>query len=53
MLDSPKGGELDPAIDDKKNSSVLSYIGKRQKKAVVAGKSGQFTAGEVGKVHFF
>jgi len=54
MQNNPEGGDLEPADDVhsrcKKNSSVLSYIKRGQKKAVtVAAKSRQFTASETGK----
>jgi len=58
MRDNPGGGELDPAVGIrrrcKKNSSVLSCIGKRIKKGYVtaASKSRQFTAGEMRKSQF-
>jgi len=58
MRDSQGGGESDPAEGVRrycmKNSpSILSYIGKRTKKAVtVAVKLGQFTADKTGKNQF-
>jgi len=51
----PEGGELYPAVEVrrhcKKNSSVLSCIGKRTKEGCDRGseKSGQFTAEEMEK----
>jgi len=50
MRDSPEQGKLDPVIDNrrprKKNSSVLSFIDRGQKKVVIVEtKLGQFTTG--------
>jgi len=58
MRDDPKGGDLDPAVDDrkrcKKNSpSVLSCTGKGTKEGCdLAAESSQFTADETGMGQF-
>jgi len=53
--DDPEGGELDPAVDVRRRceknspSGFLAQTGGQKKTVTVPAKSGQFTAGEVGK----